>query len=233
MIETIPVKNRRNDDVVITMDGYDKSRYKWDPQQKKVVYTPVNKGGSKTTEEGQVVKNDGKSLATKLGLTNLKHEGNHVFSAMKNGKKVMITTEPADENGETIRVKEISKELKKKNPNNKIEEKAKRFKSMVDDMEESMRTWGRYTGTGHFSMQKIDKAKRMIAETINRGSINGSLTKSENEKIRGVTDKFIKINENLYKKAMQGDNKSINKLLQKAKELQDKDYGVRLFLKKG
>lgn len=42
MYDTIPVKTKRNDDVVITMDGYDKSNYKWDPQLKKTVY--IKKG---------------------------------------------------------------------------------------------------------------------------------------------------------------------------------------------
>ena len=45
MYDTIPVKTKRNDDVVITMDGYDKSNYKWDPQLKKTVYVGKKKTG--------------------------------------------------------------------------------------------------------------------------------------------------------------------------------------------
>ena len=36
---------------VITQDKYDKSRYRWDPQLKKVVYTRVNKQSNEGTAE--------------------------------------------------------------------------------------------------------------------------------------------------------------------------------------
>lgn len=57
----------------------------------------------------KIVKNDGKGLAELLGLDEgtLKHKANYYFTAARGGSRVEIYTEPADEEGETIRVNSV------------------------------------------------------------------------------------------------------------------------------
>lgn len=54
----------------------------------------------------KIVKNDGKGLVELLGLDEgtLEHQGNYCFMAARGDSRVDIYTEPADEEGETIRV---------------------------------------------------------------------------------------------------------------------------------
>ncbi len=54
----------------------------------------------------KIVKNDGKGLIELLGLDEgtLEHQGNYCFMAARGDSRVDIYTEPADEEGETIRV---------------------------------------------------------------------------------------------------------------------------------
>jgi len=56
-------------------------------------------------ENKVIVKNDGKEMPRLLkmfGITEIAHKGNYQFTAMQNGKEVIIHTEPADEDGEQI-----------------------------------------------------------------------------------------------------------------------------------
>lgn len=53
---------------------------------------------------GTIVKNDGRELSEKLGLENLRHTGNYIFSATYKGQSVAIETLPQDDDGDYIKV---------------------------------------------------------------------------------------------------------------------------------
>ena len=56
-------------------------------------------------ESKVIIKNDGKEVARivkMFGITEVKHKGNYQWTAMQNGKEVIIHSKPADEDGTEI-----------------------------------------------------------------------------------------------------------------------------------
>ena len=61
---------------------------------------------------GRVIANDGKTLAATIGADTgtLKHTGNFRFEGKRNGRCVSIFTEPADGDGDAIRILSVAAE---------------------------------------------------------------------------------------------------------------------------